>query len=122
MYKIKSELTEEANAKVQEDQAAQTRLSVAQGVENAYVGLTQAEQAVVLYEQGVLPQTEDLLNRVTQGFALGANTILDIIDAQQTYRSVRNSYYAAIGSYDQAVDQLNQAVGGDFAAAVAQRQ
>ncbi|MGO8674177.1 MAG: TolC family protein [Capsulimonadaceae bacterium] len=104
-------------AKAQEAQAKQARLQVTEDVQNGYVALTQADQTVVLYEQGVLPQTKDLLDRVTKGFALGANTILDIIDAEQTYRSVRNSYYAAIGSYDQAVDQLNRAVGGDFTAA-----
>jgi len=48
---------------------------------------------------------------VTQGYSLGASTILDVINAQQTYRTTRNSYYAAIGSYNHAVDQINRAVG-----------
>lgn len=102
--------------KVQEAVAAQTRLSVRSDVENGYIALTQARKTVDLYESGILPQTEDLLNRVTQGFSLGADTILDVIDAQQTCRSTRNSYYAAVGTYNQAVDQLNRAIGGTYEA------
>lgn len=98
-------------AKVQEAAAAQARLTVASDVENAYLTFSQAKDAVELYDSGMLPQTEDLLNRVTQGYSLGADTILDVIDAQQTYRSTRNSYYTAVGLYNQALDQLRRAVG-----------
>ncbi len=99
------------DVKVQQTLLAQARLGVAQDVETGYLSLTQARQAVLLYQQGILPQSESLLNRVTQGYALGASTILDVIDAQQTYRSTRNAYYAAIGSYNHAVDQLSRAIG-----------
>ncbi len=99
------------DVKVQQTLLAQARLGVAQDVETGYLSLTQARQAVLLYQQGILPQSESLLNRVTQGYVLGASTILDVIDAQQTYRSTRNAYYAAIGSYNHAVDQLSRAIG-----------
>jgi len=103
------------DVKVQQAQAAQARLGVAQDVEVGYLGLTQAQRAVALYQQGILPQSASLLSRVTQGYSLGASTILDVINAQQTYRTTRNSYYAAIGSYNHAVDQLNRAVGASVA-------
>jgi len=99
------------DVKVQQTQTAQARLNVAQDVETAYLSLTQSHQAVTLYQQGILPQSASLLSRVTQGYTLGASTILDVINAQQTYRTTRNSYYAAIGSYNHAVDQLGRAVG-----------
>jgi cobalt-zinc-cadmium efflux system outer membrane protein len=99
------------DVRVQEDQVAQQRQQVATDVENAYVNIEQASKAVDLYNQGVLPQSESLLQKVTKGFGLGASTILDVIDAQQTFRTARNSYYAAIGSYNQAVDQLSRALG-----------
>ena len=99
------------DVKVQQTLVAQVRLGIAQDVENGYLNLTQAQRAVQLYQQGILPQSESLLSRVTQGYALGASTILDVIDAQQTYRATRNAYYAAIGSYNHAVDQLSRAVG-----------
>jgi len=99
------------DVKVQQSLAAQARLNVALDVETGYLSLTQARQAVTLYQQGILPQSASLLSRVTQGYSLGASTILDVINAQQTYRTTRNSYYAAIGSYNHAVDQINRAVG-----------
>ena len=103
------------DVKVQQAQVDQARLNVAQDVETGYLGLTQARRAVALYQQGILPQSASLLSRVTQGYSLGASTILDVINAQQTYRTTRNSYYAAIGSYNRAVDQLNRAVGAPIA-------
>jgi len=106
------------DVKVQQTLVAQARLGVAQDVENGYLNLTQAQQAVQLYQQGILPQSESLLSRVTQGYALGASTILDVIDAQQTYRATRNGYYAAIGSYNHAVDQFSRAVGTPLTPAV----
>ncbi len=103
------------DVKIQQSQAAQVRLAAAQDVEDGYLNLTQAQRAVALYQRGILPQSESLLRRVTQGYGLGASTILDVIDAQQTYRSTRNSYYTAIGTYNHAVDQLNRAVGAPVA-------
>ena len=99
------------DVKVQQSLLAQARLNVSQDVETGCLNLTQAQRTVTLYQQGILPQSESLLSHVTQGYALGASTILDVIDAQQTYRTTRNAYYAAIGSYNHAVDQLNRAVG-----------
>ena len=106
------------DVKVQQTLVAQVHLGVAQDVENGYLNLTQAQRAVQLYQQGILPQSESLLSRVTQGYALGASTILDVIDAQQTYRATRNAYYAAIGGYNHAVDQLSRAVGTPLTPAI----
>lgn len=104
------------DVQVQQFQAKQIKLSAAQDVENAWLNLKQTQAQVLLYQQGILPQSESLLNRVTQGFSLGASTILDVVDAQQTYRSTRNNYYTAIGAYNHAVDQINRAVGSPVAA------
>jgi cobalt-zinc-cadmium efflux system outer membrane protein len=104
----------QADAKVQEAELAETRLGVAEDVRNGVLAVEQARKSVELYQSGVLPQTQDLLDRVTKGFTLGSSTILDVIDAQQTYRATRNSYITALGAYDQAVDQLSRAVGCDI--------
>jgi len=99
------------DVRVQEAQEAQTRQNVQLDVENADIALTQAQKAVAFYQDGILPRSQSLLQRVTQGYGLGGNTVLDVINAQQTYRQARNGYYAALGSYQQAVDQLDRAVG-----------
>lgn len=101
--------------KAQQAAANQTRLAVAEAVAAAKISVDQAREAVDTDQAGVLPQTQSLLDKVTAGYKLGANTILDVIDAQQTYRSTRSSCLSAIGSYNQALDQLRIAVGGDLA-------
>lgn len=99
------------DVKVQEAQAEQVRQSVRLDVEVAYLALARAQQLVNSFQNGILPRAESLFSRVGQGYKLGASTILDLIDAQQTYRAIRNDYYAAIGDYHRALAQLGRATG-----------
>jgi len=105
-----------SDVKVQEDQNESEREQVSLDVKSAYIAITQAEAIMTSYEQpdGIMSRSQTLVDQITKGYALGANTILDVINAQQTYRATRNNYYAAMGSYNQAVDQMDRAVGGDF--------
>jgi cobalt-zinc-cadmium efflux system outer membrane protein len=97
--------------KAQEAQTEQVRQSVLLDDQTAYLSLIQAQKTLETFRSGILPRTESLLNKVEQGYALGASTILDLIDAQQTYRSVRNDYYAALGDYRRALAQIERAAG-----------
>ena len=102
------------DVKAQEAQTEQTRQQVSLQVLNAYDALVQARKAVLLYENketGILPRSASLLQRTQQGYSLGASTILDLITAQDTLRQARNSYYTAIGNYQQAAAQVENAVG-----------
>ena len=102
------------DVKAQEAQTEQTRQQVSLQVQNAYDALVQARKAVLLYENksnGILPRSASLLQRTRQGYSLGASTILDLITAQDTLRQARNSYYTAIGNYQQAVAQVENATG-----------
>ena len=102
--------------KAQEATQRQIRQSVGLDVQSAYDSLNLAAQTVEAYRSGILPQSESLLRRVTQGYALGASTILDLIDAQATLRTVRIAYYGAIGQHRQALAQLERATGTPSAA------
>ena len=104
------------NVKVQEAENEQTRRSVELDVKTAYESLDGSEQAVAAYQNGAIPQSESLLTRIESGYALGFNTILDLIDAQNNLRTVRIAYYAAIGNYRQALSQLERAVGAPMPA------
>ncbi|HLK58367.1 MAG TPA: TolC family protein [Chthonomonadaceae bacterium] len=99
------------SVKAQEAQQVQLRQSVQLDVQSAYDALTLAERTVEAYQSGVLPQSESLFQRIQQGYVLGGNTILDLIDAQNTLRTVRIAYYAAIGQYRQALAQMEHATG-----------
>lgn len=102
------------DVKVQKAVTEQTRQQVQLQVQNAYDTLQQARKAVVLYESketGILMRSEFLLQRTQQGYTLGASTIIDLITAQDTLRQARNSYYTAIGNYQQAITQTESAIG-----------
>jgi cobalt-zinc-cadmium efflux system outer membrane protein len=99
-----------ADIKTQEAQNQATRLSVRLDIENAMLGLDRAERLVESFRAGILPQSESLLHRVEQGYALGASTILDLIDAQNTLRSTRNDYESALGDYHHALAQAERSL------------
>lgn len=110
--------------KTQEAQILQVRQTVRLDVETAIVAATRARRIVETFQDGILPRSESLLKRVEQGYTLGASTILDLIDAQQTLRATRNAYYAAIGDYRRALAQIERATstplrGGLFAPGIA---
>ena len=102
--------------KAQEAIQRQVRQNVELDAQTAYNALNLAAQTVEAYRNGILPQSESLLRRVTQGYQLGASTILDLIDAQATLRTVRIAYYGAIAQYRQALAQIERATGVPLAA------
>ncbi len=99
------------DVQVQRAQEQQTRQQVLLDVQSAYLALDVAARTVRSFEDGILPRAESLLKRIEQGYGLGANTVLDLIDAQETYRTTRNDYANAIGNYAQAEAQLERAIG-----------
>jgi outer membrane protein TolC len=101
-----------ADVKTQEAQVELARQSVDMDVKSAYINLIEAQKQVDTYVSGgILPQSEVLLNQIRQGYTLGANTILDVITAENTYRSVETAYYSAVGAYVQAAYVLKHAIG-----------
>jgi cobalt-zinc-cadmium efflux system outer membrane protein len=104
------------DAKVQDAQIVQVQQQIRLDVQNAYIALMQSQRLVASFQDGILPRTQTLLNQVQQGYALGASSILDIIDAQQTFRSARNDYNNALGDYRRALAQLQRALGAPIPA------
>jgi len=99
------------NAEAQTAEITLTQQQVRQDVQSAYEALVVARGTVEAFEGGMLPQAESLEKKIEQGYVLGGNTILDLLDAQSTLRAARIAYYGAIGSYRQALAQLERAVG-----------
>jgi outer membrane protein TolC len=57
-----------------------------------------------------MKMSETLVDQIRHGYELGANTIVDIITAENTYRSVESAYYSAVGAYVVAAYTLKHAV------------
>ena len=65
-------------------------------VEQALIRLQQQRQTVENYRLEIVPQTLDLLRKTQIGYAAGASTYLEVLDAQRTLRAVQTEYLQAL--------------------------
>jgi cobalt-zinc-cadmium efflux system outer membrane protein len=95
----------------QDSQIRQIKQQILLDVRTAYLNLTQAKLIVETLGNGVLPQAQSLVEKTREGFRLGGNTILDVLDAESTYRTTQSSYASAVSNYALALAQLDRATG-----------
>ena len=88
-----------------------TRVGVLTDVVNAYHGLQTDEEVVNLFEGGYLDQATQSRDISTYAFQRGAATILDVLDAERSYRATQLAYRQALAAQMTAAEQVNQAVG-----------
>ena len=86
----------EAEVRAQEATIALLRSQVAAQVEQALIRLQQQQQTVERYRSGIVPQTLDLLRKTQIGYAQGASTYLEVLEAQRTLRQVQTEYLQAL--------------------------
>jgi cobalt-zinc-cadmium efflux system outer membrane protein len=80
-------------------------------VANAYAGWQTAQKVVSLYESGYLDQAKQSLDISRYVYQRGAGSLLDLLDAERTYRETQLGYRQALSDYMNSVAQLNLAVG-----------
>jgi outer membrane protein TolC len=100
-----------ADVKTQEAQLESARLAVDLDVKTSYINLAAAKKQVDSYETGILKQSETLFDELKQSYLLGANSILDVITAENTYRAVQSAYFTAVGGYRQALYTMEHSIG-----------
>ena len=83
-------------------------------VETAYRNLRLARTAVEAFQGGRLDQSKELLDMAQTGYKNGANTYLELLDAQNIYRSEQAEYVRALASWNEAKAALQRAVGGEL--------
>ena len=101
----------EADVKTQRAQVEQERQSVDLDVRSSYINLVAAQKQVATYEGGVMSMSQTLVDQIRHGYELGANTIVDVVTAENTYRSVESAYTIAVGNYIQALYTLRHSIG-----------
>lgn len=84
-----------AALKQSQAEARQLELKIVRELENAYNRYLNADRQVRTFELGLLEQAEKALQVAEAAYRLGERGILDYLDAQRTYRSVRNDYLNA---------------------------
>ncbi|MBI3946015.1 MAG: TolC family protein [Armatimonadetes bacterium] len=98
-------------ARAQADRAEAARSQVRQEVESALARLQALEAVAKGYQQGVLEQTRRLLDASRTGFRTGATSIVALLEAQRTYRSVLTEYTNALVDHSIARAELERALG-----------
>src|ERR1700722_1034460 len=90
---------------------ASTKVGVETDVVNAYYGLKSNEEIVNLYESGYLKQATDSRDISNYAYQRGAAWILDLLDAERSYRATQLAYRQALAAQMIAMEQVNQAAG-----------
>ena len=104
-----------ARAEITVNQATESELAarylVLTDVVNAYAGWQTSDKVVKLYESGYLDQAKQSLDISQYVFQRGAGSLLDLLDAERTFRDTQLGYRQALSAYMTSVAQLNLAVG-----------
>jgi cobalt-zinc-cadmium efflux system outer membrane protein len=101
----------EAAARAQEGRIEATRRQVRQEVEQALARLRAAETVIRDYQSGVLDQARRLLEASRTGFQGGLTSVVALVEAQRTYRSVLTEYTNALVDHALARAELERATG-----------
>jgi cobalt-zinc-cadmium efflux system outer membrane protein len=105
--KARTELDIQRNQRLQEAAAAQ----VYSDVDSAYNALNNSIALLRPYKAIYLDEAASVRDTISYSYQQGGASLLDFLQAQQDYRSVRVNYVNLVGSYLTAAAQLNLAVG-----------
>jgi cobalt-zinc-cadmium efflux system outer membrane protein len=94
----------------QETEAA-TRVVALTDVVNAYSGFRTNDQVVRLFETDYLDQATKSREISNYAYRRGAASLLDLLDAERSYRSTQLAYRQALAAYMLGVEQVNLVVG-----------
>ena len=99
-----------ALAQARESESA-ARVSVLTDVVNAHAAFSTNDKLVSLYESGYLEQARQSREISRYAYAKGATGLLDLLDAERTYRATEIAYRQALAAWMTSVEQLNFVVG-----------
>jgi cobalt-zinc-cadmium efflux system outer membrane protein len=88
-----------------------TQAQVFSDVDSAYATVNSTVILLKPYKEKYLQQASDVRDTIAFSYQHGAASLLDFLNAQADYRSIQVSYLNLIASYQDAVSQLNLAVG-----------
>ena len=88
-----------------------TQVGVMADVVNAYYGLKSNDEIAGLFESGYLSQATQSRDISNYAYQRGAATILDVLDAERSYRATQLAYRQALAAHMISAEQVNQAVG-----------
>jgi cobalt-zinc-cadmium efflux system outer membrane protein len=106
------EIARTAAAEIQaKDLVQQARQQVLTDVRTAYEAVTEGAKVVGIYTSGYRAEAKQALTIRQYSYRRGATSLLDLLDAERTYRSTELGYRQALAAYMLAIEQLKEAVG-----------
>ncbi len=106
----------EAAANVSQIQAllSDRELALNRDLDSAYQRYLIAQNQVNAYENGLLKQAESVLRVAESAYRFGERGILEYLDAQRTYRTVKKDYLAARFDYVSTMLEIERLLGADL--------
>lgn len=104
----------EVAAQVADADLKKTLLQVESQVDVAYRTLIQSRRLVEAYRAGVLEDARLTLTIVEKAYERGGATILDLLDAARTSRTIQQNYIETLYNYQRNIFQLESAVGREI--------
>ena len=83
-------------------------------VDSAYFTLLGAVNLLQPYQSKYMELATDIRNRISFAYRHGGASLLDLLDAEKSYRDTRLAYLNLVGSYLTAAAQMNLAVGQEM--------
>ncbi len=102
--------TDAAITQAQDSEIA-ARQQVQTDVASAYDATQEDAGSVELYQSGYLKQAKESRDISAYAFQRGGASLLDLLDAERSYRAVELGYFETLASYQLALEQLREAVG-----------
>jgi cobalt-zinc-cadmium efflux system outer membrane protein len=93
------------------EQEEQARSTVLTDVTTAYAAYQTNEKVLGLFESGYLDQAKQSLDISNYVYQQGNGNLLDLLDAERTYRSTELAFRQALAAYMTSVEQINFVVG-----------
>ncbi len=84
---------------------------VGQDLRNAFAAASTSYQQAVFIRDELLPSADEQYQIAIKSYTLGGSSALEVLDARRTLIDARDQYYSALGALNDAVADLERAVG-----------
>jgi cobalt-zinc-cadmium efflux system outer membrane protein len=98
-------------ARQAQELVAAAQIAVLSDVANAYEVYRNSDEVATMYESGYLDQARESRDISQFAYQRGATSLLDLLDAERSYRAVQLAYRQALAGYMTSLEQINFAVG-----------
>ena len=104
----------EANVAKTSDERAAAEAGAYAELNEAYQTLGRAAEEVRILRDTVLPGAKSAVDQITEGYATGRFSQLEVLDAQRSYIETRSQYVRALSDFQKAAAQIDALTAGPF--------